>query len=101
MPYYKCEKSFIDESFKDIDSIFSLNPSYLNINKVKGELKMQITTQISQLINQLNKVKGVKLEEVENIFVGSENCVEKLRENELKVKKNINEFLEKQKIFFV
>ena len=100
MPYYKCEKSFIDESFKDIDSIFSLNPSYLNINKVKGELKMQITTQISQLINQLNKVKDVKLEEIENIFVGSENCVEKLRENELKVKKNLNEFLEKQKNFF-
>ena len=100
MPYYKCEKSFIDESFKDIDSIFSLNPSYLNVNKVKGELKMQITTQISQLINQLNKVKDVKLEEVENIFVGSENCVEKLRENELKVKKNLNEFLEKQKNFF-
>ena len=100
MPYYKCEKSFIDESFKDIDSIFSLNPSYLNVNKVKGELKMQITTQISQLINQLNKVKDVKLEEVENIFVGSENFVEKLRENELKVKKNLNEFLEKQKNFF-
>ena len=100
MPYYKCEKSFIDESFKDIDSIFSLNPSYLNVNKVKGELKMQITTQISQLINQLNKVKDVKLEEVENIFVGSENCVEKLRENELKVKKKLNEFLEKQKNFF-
>ena len=100
MPYYKCEKSFIDESFKDIDSIFSLNPSYLNINKVKGELKMQITTQISQLINQLNKVKDAKLEEIENIFVGSEDCVEKLRENELKVKKNLNEFLEKQKNFF-
>ena len=99
-PYYKCEKSFVDESFKDIDSIFSLNPSYLNINKVKGELKMQISNQISQLINQLNKVKDTKMEEVENIFVGTENCVEKLRENELKVKKNLNNFLETQKNFF-
>ena len=99
-PYYKCEKSFIDESFKDIDSIFSLNPNYLNVNKVKGELKMQITNQISQLIDQLNKVKNAKMEEVDNIFVGTENCVEKLRENESEVKKNLNNFLEKQKDFF-
>ena len=99
-PYYKCEKSFINESFKDIDSIFSLNPSYLNINKVKGELKMQITNQITQLIEQLNKVKDTKLEEVDNVFEGTENCVEKLKENESKVKKNLNNFLEKQKNFF-
>ena len=100
LPYYKCEKSFIDKTFKDVDSIFSLNPSYLNVNKVKGELKMQITNKISQLISQLNKVKDAKIEEVDNIFVGSENCVEKLRENELKVKKNLTNFLEKQKNFF-
>ena len=99
-PYYKCQKSFIEESFKDIDSIFSLNPNYLNINKVKGEMKIQINNQISQLINQLNKVKQSKMEEVDNIFVGTENCVEKLRENELKVKQNLNKFLEKQKNFF-
>ena len=100
LPYYKCEKSFIDETFKDIDSIFSLNPSYLNTNKVKGELKMQITNQISQLINQLNKVREVKLEEVDNVFEGTENCVEKLKENEQNVKKNLSNFLEKQKNFF-
>ena len=100
LPYYKCEKSFIDETFKDIDSIFSLNPSYLNVNKVKGELKMQITNKISQLISQLNKVKEAKLQEIDNIFEGSENCVEKLRENELKIKKNLANFLEKQKNFF-
>ena len=100
LPYYKCEKSFIDETFKDIDSIFSLNPSYLNVNKVKGELKMQITNKISQLISQLNKVKETKLQEIDNIFEGSENCVEKLRENELKIKKNLTNFLEKQKNFF-
>ena len=100
LPYYKCEQSFIDEAFKDIDSIFSLNPSYLNVNKVKGELKMQITNKISQLISQLNKVKDAKLQEIDNIFEGSENCVEKLRENELKLKKNLTNFLEKQKNFF-
>ena len=99
-PYYKCEKSFIDESFKDIDSIFSLNPSYLNVNKVKGELKMQITNKISQLIEQLKKVKDAKLEEVDNVFEGTENCVEKLKENESKVKKNLHNFLDKQKNFF-
>ena len=99
-PYYKCDKDFIESSFKDIDSVFSLNPSYLNVNKVKGEIKSQITNKISELINQLNKVKDAKMEEVEKIFDGNENCIEKLRENELKVKNNLNNFLEKQKNFF-
>ena len=99
-PYYKCEQSFINESFKDIDSIFSLNPSYLNVNKMKGELKMHITNKITNLIEQLNKVRKVKLEEVDNVFTGTENCVEKIKENESKLKNNLNNFLEKQKNFF-
>ena len=99
-PYYKCEQSFINESFKDIDSIFSLNPSYLNVNKMKGELKMHITNKITNLIEQLNKVRKVKLEEVDNVFTGTENCVEKIKENESKLKNNLNNFLEKEKNFF-
>ena len=100
LPYYKCDKDFVDEAFKDIDSIFNSNPDYLNIEKVKDGLKTQINEQISQLINQLNEVKKTKIEEVENIFVGNENCIEQLKENELKTKNNLNNFFEKQKKFF-
>jgi hypothetical protein len=98
-PYYKLENNFIDESFKDIDSIFSLNPNYLTINKVKGELKMNVTNNIMQLINQLNKIKEEKLKEIDNIFIGTENCVEKLKENEKKFKNNLYKFFEKFKNF--
>ena len=100
LPYYKCEKDFIESSFKDIESVFSSNPTYLNVNIIKRELKTQITDKISELINQLNKVKEAKMEEVEKIFDVNENCVEKLKENELKAKNNLNKFLEKQKNFF-
>jgi len=99
LPYYKLEKEFVDESFNDIDSIFSLNPNYLTINKVKGELKMHVTNKISQLINKLNKIKEEKLKEIDNLFIGTENCVEKLKQNESKLKNNINNFFEKQKNF--
>ena len=99
LPYYKLEQNFIDESFKDIDSIFSLNPNYLTINKVKGELKMNITNKITEIITQLNKVKEEKLKEIDNMFIGTENCVEKLKQNENKFKNSMYKFFEKFKNF--
>ena len=99
LPYYQLEKEIVDESFQDIDSIFSLNPNYLSINKVKGELKMSVTNKISQLINQLNKIKEEKLKEIDNIFIGTDNCVEKFKENENKFKNNMLKFFEKFKNF--
>ena len=99
LPYYKLDKQFIEEAFKDIDSIFSLNPNYLTINKVKGELKINVTNKISQLINQLNNIKEEKLKEIDNLFIGTENCVEKLKQNESKFKNNMFKFFEKYKNF--
>ena len=99
LPYYKLDKQFIEETFKDIDSIFSLNPNYLTINKVKGELKINATNKISQLINQLNNIKEEKLKEIDNLFIGTENCVEKLKQNESKFKNNMFKFFEKYKNF--
>ena len=98
-PYYKLENNFIDESFKDIDSIFSLNPNYLTISKVKAELKKNVIDMINQLMNQLNKIKEEKLNEINNIFIGTENCIEKLKENENKFKNNLYKFFEKFKNF--
>ena len=99
LPYYKLDKQFIEEAFKDIDSIFSLNPNYLTINKVKGELKINVTNKISQLINQLNNIKEEKLKEIDNLFIGTENLVEKLKQNESKFKNNMFKFFEKYKNF--
>ena len=99
LPYYKLDKQFIEEAFKDIDSIFSLNPNYLTTNRVKGELKINVTNKISQLINKLNNIKEEKLKEIDNLFIGTENCVEKLKQNESKFKNNMLKFFEKYKNF--
>ena len=100
IPYYKLDKEFIDECFKDIDSIFSLNPNYLNVNKVKGELKVQVNTQISNLINELSEAKTLKLKEIDDLFIGTENCVEKLKENENLIKTNLYNFCNEKKNFY-
>ena len=99
LPYYQLDKQFIEESFKDIDSIFSLNPNYLTINKVKGELKINVNNKISQLINQLNQIKEDKLKEIDNLFIGTENCVEKLKQKESGFKNNMFKFFGKFKNF--
>ena len=95
LPYYQLEKEIVDKSFQDIDSIFSLNPNYLSINKVKGELKMSVTNKISRLINQLNKIKEEKLKEIDNIFIGTDNCVEKFKNF---VSIDTNENIETEKV---
>ena len=99
LPYYQLNNELINDSFKELDSIFSLNPNYLTINKVKGELKMNITNKISQLINQLNQIKEEKLKEIDNLFFGTENSVEKLKQNESKCKNNLIKFFQKFKNF--
>ena len=40
--FYFNIKQKLDECFNDIDCLFSLNPLYLDINKMKGEIKIQI-----------------------------------------------------------
>ena len=98
--YYFEGKQKLDEYFNDIDCLFSLNPYYLDINKLKGELKIQLTNQINQIIDKLNEIKNNKLKEIDNLIDGNENKVELLKNKKDKIKNDINDLFEKHKFFF-
>ncbi len=98
--YYDNDPSLLNEQFKDIENIFNLNPTYLNVNAIKGELKLLIDNEIKSLINALTKIKNTKIEEVDAMFAGTDNCVSQLKKKVADIKKNIVKFFETQKEFF-
>ena len=99
-PYYECEPLLIDNCFRDIDTIFSLNPNFLDVLKVKEELKEHVINHVTQLFNKLTEIKNTKLREIENMFEDTENCVETLKNKISVMKKDLIDFFQKQKKFF-
>ena len=98
-PYYECGTSLIDDYFRDLDTIFSLNPNFLNVNKVKEELKEHVINHTTQLFNKITEIKNIKLREIENLFEDTENTVETLKSRINKIKEDLNTFFNKQKNF--
>jgi hypothetical protein len=99
-PYYCMDNNIINENFKEIDTIIEINPSFLDSNKVKEELKKLVIDNLEILQNKINEVKQTKLQELDSLFEQTENCAEKLKTKIVKIKKDIKLFLEKQKKFF-
>ena len=99
-PYYQFDNKIIEEHYKDLDNIFNLNPEYLNVDKVRGEMKIMVDSEIKALITHLEKVKENKLQEIDKLFEGSEPCVNSLKKSVTKSKKNIQDFFSKEKSFF-
>ena len=99
-PYYQFDNKIIEEQYKDLDNIFNLNPEYLNVDKVRGEMKIMVDSEIKALITHLEKVKENKLQEIDKLFEGSEPCVNSLKKSVTKSKKNIQDFFSKEKSFF-
>ena len=98
--YYEFEPSLVNEYFSDIDTIFSLNPDFLDVSKVKEELKNHVLNHITQLFNKLTEIKNTKIKEIENMFADTDNCIEALRLKVIKIKESLNTFFSKQKTFF-
>ena len=98
--YYECDSKLINDYFSDIDKIFDLNPDFLNVTKVKEELKEHVINHVTQLFNKLTEIKTTKLREIEYLFADTENCVETLKNNIIKIKEDLNKFISKQKTFF-
>ena len=96
--YFDFNKKF-EECFNDIDCLFSLNPIYLEANKIKGEIKMQINSQINQIIDKLNTIKNNKLKEIDNLINDDENNVELLKNKKNEIKSKIVNILDKEKYF--
>ena len=99
-PYYICENKLINDNFNEVDTILEINPEFLDSKKVKEELKNLVNTNIEILKNKLNEVKNSKLKEIEQMFDKSENCVDILAKKIQKLKKDLKDFIEKQKNFF-
>ena len=97
--YYKNNEILVNENFKDLDDIFNMNPEYLNVNSIRGELKILVDSKIKLLVDSLNTIKKDKLNEIDNIFNGSENSVKTLKNNEMKIKNDLINYFKTQKIF--
>ena len=99
-PYYICENTLINENFTELNTILELNPEFLDSKKVKEELINLVNTNIEILQKKLIEVKNSKLKEIQQMFEKSENCVDILVKKIQKLKKDLKNFIEKQKKFF-
>ena len=98
-PYYICNKNLINESFVNLNNIFEINPDFLDVKKVKEELKKLVIDSCKLLYDKVTEIKNEKLKEIENMFAETEKCYETLKQNVDKMKEDIKTFLEKQKNF--
>ena len=98
-PYYICNKNLINESFVNLNNIFEINPDFLDVKKVKEELKKLVIDSCKLLYDEVTEIKNEKLKEIENMFAETEKCYETLKQNVDKMKEDIKTFLEKQKNF--
>ena len=98
-PYYICNDSLINENFNDLNKIFQLNLDFLDVYKVKEELKKLVNDGCKILFDKLTELKNAKLKEIDSLFAETENCYETLKQNVQKMKDEIKLFLEKQKKF--
>ena len=96
--YFDVNKIF-EECFNDIDCLFSLNPFYLDINKIKGEIKMNINNQINKIIEKLTDIKKNKIKEIDNLICINEDNIELLKNKKNTIKSNIISFINKQNAF--
>lgn len=99
-PYYSFDKKIVNEHFEEIDNIFKLNPEYINVDKVRGEMKIVIDSEIKGLISSLEKVKEDKMKEIDKMFNGSQGNIATLKKNVELAKKKILDFFAQEKNFF-
>ena len=98
-PYYICDNNFINEYFVNLNEIFNLNPDFLDVKKVKQELKKIVIDSCQTLYDEITEIKKSKLKEIESMFAETEKCYDILKQNVNKMKEDIKAFLEKQNKF--
>jgi hypothetical protein len=98
-PYYICNENLINDNFTDLNNIFALNPDFLDVHKIKEEMKKLVIDYCKILFDKLEELKKDKLKEIDEMFAETDNCYETLKQNVQKMKEDIKKFLEKQKKF--
>ena len=67
-PYYICNDNTINENFENLNKIFELNLDFLDVNKVKEELKKLVIDNCNILFDKITEVKNAKLKEIDSMF---------------------------------
>ena len=98
--YYNCDENIFNETFGALDTLFKENPYILDNKKLKEDLKKKVSDSINNVIKRLNDIKNQKLKELDKLFESTEGCVDSLKEKEESIKKDIKNYLEKQKDFY-
>ena len=98
--YYNCDENIFNETFNCLDSLFKENPEILDNKKLKEELKKRVNDTLDNLISRLTEIKKQKLKELDKLFEYTDGCVEALKEKEKHIKKDMKNYLEKQKDFY-
>ena len=98
--YYSYDEKQLQDNFSCIDKLLEENPDYINNKKLRDILKKTVTESIDKLINRLNEIKNQKLKELEKLFESSDGCMDALKKKEKVIKKDIKNYLEKQKDFY-
>ena len=98
--YYNCDENIFNDTFNCLDSILQENPLFLDNQKLKEELKTKVNDTINELINKLTEIKKQKLEELDRLFESTDGCLDVLKEKEENIKKEMKNYLEKQKDFY-
>ena len=98
--YYNCDEKIFNDTFISLDSLFKENSIILDNNRLKEELKKKVTETMDELIKRLTEIKKQKLEELDKLFESTDGCVSSLKEKEEIIKKDIKNYLEKQKDFY-
>ena len=98
-PYYICNSDLINENFANLNEIFDLNPDFLDVNKVKQELKKLVIDSCKILYDEITEIKNSKLKEIESMLQETEKCYDTLKQNVKKMKEDIKSFLDKQNKF--
>ena len=98
--YYEYDGKAVNETFENLENLFKENPSFLDVKNIKDELKNTLISSIDNIIKNLTDIKTKKLKELENLFEHTEGNVELLKSKEAEIKKDLINFIQKQKDFY-
>ena len=98
--YYNCDENIFNDTFSTLDTLFKENPYILDNKKLKEDLKNKVSDTMNHIIKRLTEIKDQKLKEIDKLFESTDGCVDSLKEKEASIKKDIKNYMEKQKDFY-
>lgn len=98
--YYINDVKLLNSHFQDIENLFNLNPDYLNIKLIRGELMIVVDTELKNIKNTIESICRNKMEEINSLFETGEKNVESLKKNVKLTKNLLSQFFNNNRHFF-